>query len=119
MTSQRATVDTYLEGFRASDHRAILECLTDDITWVIHGHRTTRGKAEFNVEIANEHFEGSPALQVDRTIENGNVVVVTGEGRGSHRKHGPFTFAFNDVFTFRDGLIEHVESYVVPFSSSS
>lgn len=119
MPNQRATVDTYMEGFRASDHRAILECLTDDVLWVIHGHRTTRGKSAFDGEIENEAFEGSPELHVERTIEDGNVVVVTGDGRGSHREHGPFNFVFNDLFTFRDGLIERVDSYVVPISSSS
>ena len=118
MTSQRATVDAYMEGFRASDHGAILECLTDDITWVIHGHRTTRGKSEFDGEIENEAFEGSPELRVDRTLEAGNVVVVTGEGRGRHREHGPFSFVFNDLFTFRDDLIERIDSYVVPHSRS-
>ncbi|WP_018786458.1 hypothetical protein [Micromonospora sp. CNB394] len=27
---------------------------------------------------------------------------------------GPFRFAFDDLFTFRDGLIARVDSYVVP-----
>jgi ketosteroid isomerase-like protein len=29
-------------------------------------------------------------------------------------EHGPFRFAFNDLFTFRDGLIARVDSYVAP-----
>ncbi len=119
MTSQRATVGNYMEGFRASDHGAILECLTDDVTWVIHGHRTTQGKPEFDGEIENEAFDGSPELRVDRTVEDGNVIVVTGEGKGRHRERGAFSFVFSDVFTFRDGLIERVDSYVVPSSSAS
>lgn len=119
MTTQRALVDAYMDGFRTSDHRAILECLTDDVTWVIHGHRTTRGKSEFDDEIENEDFEGSPTLNVERTVEDGNVVVVTGEGQGSHREHGSFRFVFSDLFEFRDGLIERVDSYVVPIASAS
>ena len=114
MATQKETVDVYMEGFRASDHERILACLTDDVVWVIHGHRTTTGKAEFDTEIENPDFEGSPLLTVDRVLEDGNVVVVTGEGGGSHREHGPFRFAYNDLFTFRDGLIERVDSYVVP-----
>jgi ketosteroid isomerase-like protein len=114
MSDQRATVDAYLDGFRASDHERILACLADDIVWHIHGHRTTRGKAEFDDEIENDQFEGSPVLSVDRTVEEGHLVVVTGEGRGTHREHGPFRFAYNDVFTFRDGRIHQVDSYVVP-----
>jgi ketosteroid isomerase-like protein len=116
MTDQRTTVDTYMDGFRAGDHRAILGCLTDDVVWRIHGHRTTRGATEFDGEIENPEFEGRPQLDVHRTFEDANVVVTTGEGRGAHREHGPFRFAFNDVFTFRDGRIAEVDSYVVPLA---
>lgn len=32
--------------------------------------------------------------------------------------HGPFRFAFNDLFTFRDGLIARIDSYVVPLDTT-
>ena len=112
MTSQRTVVDAYIDGFRRGDHQAILECLTDDVVWNIHGHRTTHGKAEFDSEIENEQFEGHPELTVERTLEDGNVVVVTGEGKGRHREAGPFRFVYNDLFTFRRGQIARVDSYV-------
>jgi ketosteroid isomerase-like protein len=101
-TSRLQTVDRYMEGFRRSDHATILACLTDDVVWHVHGVRTTNGKAEFDDEIENPAFEGSPELAVDRTIEAGDVVVVTGTGTGRHREAGRFTFAYNDLFTFRD-----------------
>ncbi|MFV2017390.1 nuclear transport factor 2 family protein [Micromonospora sp. LOL_023] len=53
-------------------------------------------------------------LDLQRTYEDGPVVVATGEGRGTSVEHGPFRFAFNDLFTFRDGLVARVDSYVVP-----
>ncbi|MFI6128603.1 nuclear transport factor 2 family protein [Micromonospora sp. NPDC051141] len=112
--SQRDLVDEYFAGFRAGDHPRILATLTDDVEWVIHGHRTTRGRAEFDSEIENPAFAGSPQLDVERVHEDGPVVVVTGEGRGVSVAHGPFRFAFNDLFTFRGGLIARVDSYVVP-----
>ncbi|MCT2281502.1 nuclear transport factor 2 family protein [Micromonospora chalcea] len=112
--TQRDLVAEYFDGFRASDHERILATLTDDVEWVIHGHRTTRGRAEFDGEIENPAFTGSPRLDVERVIEDGPVVVATGEGRGATVAHGPFRFAFNDLFTFRDGLIARVDSYVVP-----
>ncbi|HET9543239.1 MAG TPA: hypothetical protein VFP02_09165 [Acidimicrobiales bacterium] len=34
-------------------------------------------------------------------------------GRGRHRVNGPFRFAYNDLFTFADGRIRRVDSYVV------
>jgi ketosteroid isomerase-like protein len=51
---------------------------------------------------------------VQRVHEDGPVVVTAGEGRGVSVDHGPFRFAFNDLFTFRGGLIARVDSYVVP-----
>lgn len=116
MTAQQQIVDRYMDGFRRSDHESILGCLTDDVVWRIHGFRTTHGKAEFDDEIENPAFEGSPELAVERTIESGEVVVVTGTGVGRHREAGPFRFAYGDLFTFRDGLIAQVDSYVVPLS---
>jgi ketosteroid isomerase-like protein len=44
-TAQRDLVAKYFDGFRTSDHSRILATLTDYVEWVIHGHRTTRGKA--------------------------------------------------------------------------
>jgi ketosteroid isomerase-like protein len=113
-TSQRLLVARYFDGFRTSDHERILSTLTDDVVWVIHGHRTTSGTSEFDAEIENPAFTGSPELEVHRVLEDGEVVVTTGEGRGVSVAHGPFRFAFNDLFTFRDGLIARVDSYVVP-----
>lgn len=112
--TQRALVADYFDGFRTSDHPRILATLTDDVEWVIHGARTTHGKAEFDSEIENPAFTGRPELDVHRVYEDGQVVVTTGEGRGTSVEHGPFRFAFNDLFTFRDSLIARVDSYIVP-----
>ena len=112
--TQRDVVADYFDGFRTSDHPRILATLTDDVEWVIHGARTTRGKDEFDSEIENPAFTGCPELDVQRVLEDGPVVVITGEGRGTSVEHGRFRFAFNDLFTFRDGLIDRVDSYVVP-----
>ncbi|MFI7436943.1 nuclear transport factor 2 family protein [Micromonospora haikouensis] len=112
--TQRQLVEEYFAGFRTSDHARILATLTEDVEWVIHGHRTTRGKVEFDGEIENPAFTGSPDLDVQRVHEDGPVVVAAGEGRGVMVDHGPFRFAFNDLFTFRAGLIARVDSYVVP-----
>jgi ketosteroid isomerase-like protein len=116
MTTQTEVVDRYMEGFRRSDHEAILECLTNDVVWHIHGVRTTNGKGEFDDEIENPAFEGSPELTVERTIEADGVIVATGTGIGHHREAGRFQFAYNDIFTFRDGLIAQVDSYIVRIS---
>jgi len=112
--SQRDLVAQYFDGFSASDHHAVLATLSDDVEWVIHGAQTTRGKAEFDTEIENPDFTGSPTLDVHQTYEDGPVVIVVGEGRGTSVTHGPIHFAFSDLFTFCDNLIVRVDSYLVP-----
>lgn len=99
-TPQKEQVQECFAGFSASDHPRIL---ADGVEWVIHGHRTTRGKAEFDTEIEAPGFSGSPDVAIEQLYEDGQVVVATGIGRGNSDEHGPFRFAFNGVFTFDCG----------------
>ena len=114
MSPQELLVQRYMDGFQRSDHPAILSCLTDDVVWRIFGSRTTQGKAAFDKEIETPGFEGSTDYSVERTLSAGDTTIITGTGHGRHVTTGPFQFAFSDVFTFRDGLISQVDSYVVP-----
>ena len=113
-TFQRDLVAQYFDGFRTGDHTRILATLTEDVEWVLHGHRRLQGKTAFDSEIENPAFSGSQELDVHRVYEDSAAVITTGEGRGVSVEHGAFRFAFNDIFTFRDGLISRVDSYVVP-----
>ena len=58
MTKNKATVEKYMDGFRASDHAAILSCLTDDVVWDMPGAFHLVGKDAFDKEIENEAFVG-------------------------------------------------------------
>jgi ketosteroid isomerase-like protein len=80
MASHKAVVEAYIEGFRHINHGAILACLADDIVWVLHGYRTLRGKEAFDGEIENAAAVGSPTLNLDRLIEEGDTVVAVGSG---------------------------------------
>jgi len=37
MTQNKNTVSSSMDGFRNSDHKQVLSCLTDDIEWEIPG----------------------------------------------------------------------------------
>lgn len=113
-TSRLDVLDRYMEGLRRSDHELVLGCLAEDVVWRVHGFRTTNGKAEFDSEIENPGFDGSPELTIDRTVEAGDVIVITGTGVGHHKESGRFEFVYSDLFTSRGDLIAEVESYVVP-----
>jgi ketosteroid isomerase-like protein len=112
--SKKQVVASYMDGFRRSDHQQILACLTDDVVWEIAGFRRLEGKVAFDGEIANEGFTGSPTLSVDRLVEDAETVVAIGEGASTRTSGETHRFAFCDVFTFDDGAICRVESYVVP-----
>jgi uncharacterized protein len=116
--SGKHVVETYFDGFRRSDHGAILACLTDDVVWDLPGFKHLEGKEAFDGEIENDAFEGSPSLQLDRLIEEGDTIVALGSGCARRRDGEEFRFAFSDVFTFRRELICRVESYLVPLSDS-
>ncbi|HVL05287.1 MAG TPA: nuclear transport factor 2 family protein [Acidimicrobiales bacterium] len=116
MPARKAIVERYFDGFRRSDHVQILDCLTDDIVWDLHGYRRLEGKEAFDGEIENESFVGSPELTVDRLVEDGDVVVATGAGAGTLTSGGRFEFAFCTVFGFAGDLVGRVESFIVPLT---
>ncbi len=116
MTKRKEIVERYFEGFRRSDHDLILSCLTDDVLWEIHGHTTLTGKEAFDAEIENEGFQGSPALTVDRLVEEGEVVVAVGSGAAAKAGGGTLEFVFSDVFTFNGDAIGRIETYQVNLS---
>jgi ketosteroid isomerase-like protein len=114
VSSRKDVVDTYFEGFRRSDHEQILACLTDDVAWDLPGYTHLTGKDAFDQEIENDEFVGSPALTVDRLIEEADAVVAIGNGEATHKSGALHRFAFCDVFTFAGDKIRRVESYLVP-----
>jgi ketosteroid isomerase-like protein len=113
-STRKAAVEAYFDGFRTSDHDAILRLLTDDVVWDLPGFTHLEGKDAFDGEIENEEFTGSPTLVVDRMIEEGDTVVAIGSGEGTHRSGTVHRFVYCDVFTFVGDLIGRVESYLVP-----
>jgi ketosteroid isomerase-like protein len=114
LAARKQAVQQYFEGFRRSDHEAILALLSDDVVWDLPGFRHLEGRAAFDSEIENPDFEGSPRIEIDRFLADGDTVVAYGTGETLHRQAGPMRFAYCDVFTFAGALVRRVESYVVP-----
>ena len=103
MSAHKAVVEQYFDGFRRSDHKQILDLLTDDVVWDLPGFKHLAGKAEFDAEIENPDFGGRPALDVDRLVEDGDTVVAIGRGAATHKEAGEFRFAFCTVLDVRRG----------------
>jgi len=116
MSLRKDVVETYIEGFRRSDHAQILSCLTDDVVWELLGYRTLTGKDAFDKEIENDASVGSPKLTIDRLIEEADTVVAVGSGEVVLRSGDLLTFVFCDVFTFTGDKISRLETYQVNLS---
>ena len=117
MSARKAVVQRYFDGWRRSDHEQILACLTKDVVWDIVGYKHLEGTDAYDAEIENPDFVGSPHLDVDRLVEEGDVVVATGTGAATQADGARFHFAFCDVFVFSGELVRGRESYVVPLTS--
>ncbi len=118
MASHKAVVEAYVEGFRHTNHEAILACLADDVVWVLHGYRTLQGKEAFDAEIENAAAVGSPALHLDRLIEEGNTVIAVGSGEMTLKEAGRVAFVFAEVFTFSGDRIIRIETFHINVGSS-
>ena len=46
--SNKKVIETYVDGFRASDHAKILSCLTDSVVWEMPGLFHLVGKEQFD-----------------------------------------------------------------------
>ncbi len=114
MQSRKKLVEAYFDGFRSGDHDAILALLTEDVVWELYGHRRLEGKEAFDGEIRNEDFVGTPKLDVDRLVEEGDTIASLGMGEARTKDGDAFRFAFCTVLSFDGELISRVESYVVP-----
>ena len=98
-------VEFYMKSFQEHDHEKILSCLTEDVEWIIHGHRSLKGKEAFDAEIENENFEGKPEITLNRMIEENNCVVAEGTVVAKPKGNPSFLLAFCDIFEFREGKI--------------
>ena len=112
MSRNKRAVEQYLDGFRASDHTAILALLTDDVVWDMPGRFHLEGKQAFDGEIENAESMGRPEITLRRLVEEGDVVVAEGTVRFTTRSTGEMEAVFCDVFVFRDGLIRELTTYL-------
>jgi ketosteroid isomerase-like protein len=117
MTENKKTVEAYMDGFRKGDHEQILNCLTDDVEWILPGAFHLTGKAAFDREIENDQFTGKPVIVVSRLTEENDVVVAEGTVRAQQKDGALLHLAMCDVFEMRDGRIRRLVSYLMPVAS--
>jgi ketosteroid isomerase-like protein len=112
MTANKRTVEKYMDGFNKTDHAQILDCLTDDVEWIIPGFFHVSGKDAFDREIENDAFVGSPTIKVVRLTEENDVVVAEGSVRSARKDGGILNAVFCDVFEMRNAKIQRLTTYL-------
>jgi len=110
--ANKRTVQRYMEAFAESDHARVLDCLADDVEWILPGAFHLRGKEQFSGEIVNPAFEPRPPIEVTRLVEEGDVVVAEGRVRPRKKDGQVLDIVFCDVFEMRGGRIRKLTSYL-------
>ncbi|MFH6994614.1 nuclear transport factor 2 family protein [Flavobacterium sp. FlaQc-48] len=118
MTPNKQTVNEYMEAFKVSDHKRILNCLTDDIVWEMPGIYQHVGKEAFDKEIENDNFVGSPTIQIIKLVEENNIVIAEGAVQGNMKNGNILDAVFCDVFEMENGKIKKLTSYLMSKNAS-
>lgn len=111
--SNKKMVETYMEGFRVTDHEKILSCLTDDVIWEMPGFFYHTGKEAFDKEIENPNADGNPDIRITRLLEEGNIVVAEGSVNAKMKDGALLDAVFCDVFHFRNDKISKLTTYLM------
>jgi ketosteroid isomerase-like protein len=111
-------VETYLDGFRTTDHAKILACLSDDIEWTIFGQVFITGKDAYDQAIEGPEFVGSPRLDVVRMVEEGDTVMAELRGWIRRTSGEVMRMSMAEVFVIRDGKIADRRAWVIPLTEN-
>jgi len=109
----KKTVETYMDGFRTTDHAKILACLTDDVVWEMPGFFYHKGKEAFDKEIENPNADGHPEISITRMVEEGNIVIAEGAVKAKLKDGNVIDAVFCDVFHFNNGKISKLTTYLM------
>src|SRR5262245_13272961 len=94
MTANKSMMEKYMDGFRKSDYKLILSCLTDDRKWEMPGALHLLGKEALDKAIEHDAFVGSPTITITPMMEEKDVVVAEGAVRPQRKASGLLSAVF-------------------------
>lgn len=112
MTENKKTIEQYIDGFNKLNHAQILDCLTDDVEWIMPGLFHHTGKEAFDKEIENPAFSGIPVISITRMTEENDVVIAEGTVLAQKVSGEKLPLIFCDVFEMRGGKIRKLIGYI-------
>ena len=100
------------EFIAKGDYESFLAYCTADTKWVFIGERILHGKEEVRAYL-KEFYQEPPVFDVEKSIEEGDFVMVTGEIR-LRNKDGKYDhFDYCDIWRFEDGKMAELKAFVI------
>lgn len=100
------------EFIAKGDYESFLAYCTAETKWVFIGERILHGKEEVRAYL-KEFYQEPPVFDVEKSIEEGDFVMVTGEIR-LRNKDGKYDhFDYCDIWRFEDGKMADLKAFVI------
>lgn len=94
------------------DYESFLAYCTPDTKWVFVGERILNGKEDVRAYM-KEFYKEPPVFSVEKAIEDGDFVMVTGEIRLKNKAGKYEHFDYCDIWRFEDGKIAELKAFVI------
>lgn len=100
------------EFVKNGDYESFLTYCTPNTKWIFVGERILNGKEEVRAYMKEFYWE-PPVFNVEKAIEEGNFVMVTGEIRLKNETGKYEHFDYCDIWRFEDGKIAELKAFVI------
>lgn len=105
-------IENINDSFTKGNTEGFLEYCADDVVWRMVGDKSFTGKAAIREFMASTGGD-LPDFTIDRVIADGDSAVSYGNMTMKNKDGVPVPYAWCDVYTFRDGRIATLDSYVI------
>ncbi|WP_336834873.1 nuclear transport factor 2 family protein [Sphingobacterium siyangense] len=100
------------EFIAKGDYESFLAYCTAETKWVFIGERILHGKEEVRAYM-KEFYQEPPVFNVEKSIAEGDFVMVTGEIRLRNRDGKYDHFDYCDIWRFEDGKMAELRAFVI------
>ena len=112
MSPRKRVIEEWADCFDHRDWKRMLGLFTDDIErWEVGATTRTRGKVEFEKEVLPGPEVDRLGMRLDRTVEEGNVVVGEGLAHIFRKDGSKITVQFCDIFEFEGDKVRRITAY--------
>ncbi|MDR6487243.1 ketosteroid isomerase-like protein [Chryseobacterium vietnamense] len=94
------------------DNESFLAYCTENTKWVFVGDRILNGKDEVRAYM-KEFYQEPPVFNVEKSVEEGDYVMVTGEIRLKNKEGKYEHFDYCDIWRFENGKIAELKAFVI------